>query len=155
MHHPSSFFTFILLSILGAAQCFAQEFSCRVSAGAVQPLRRSFAAVELRTQVAPLCAMAVAGEFSPTGSNLCPKLVIGRQSGLSIEAGIGWAHRWQKADCSDHNYHTYLLGLMWTRQLPRRLSFFAGPSMFWRSYQSHIGLHRGTLRLNAGLSYRL
>ena len=99
--------------------------------------------------------MAVAGEFSPTGSNLCPKLVIGRQSGLSIEAGIGWAHRWQKADCSDHNYHTYLLGLMWTHPLTRRLSFFAGPSMFWRSYQSHIGLHRDTLRLNAGLSYRL
>ena len=153
MPHPSS--AFILLFILGAAQCFAQEFSCRVSAGAVQPLRRSFAAVELRTQVAPLCAVAVVSEFSPTGSNLCPKLVIGRQSGLSIEAGFGWAHRWQKADCSDHNYHTYLLALMWTRQLTRRLAFFAGPSMSWRSYQSHIGLHRGTLRLNAGLSYRL
>lgn len=153
MHHPSS--AFILLFILGAAQCFAQEFSCRVSAGVVQPMRRSFAAVEVRMQVAPLCAVAVVSEFSPTGSNLCPKLVIGRQSGLSIEAGIGWAHRWQKADCSDHNYHTYLLGLMWTWQLTRRLSLFAGPSMFWRSYQAHIGLHRGTLRLNAGLSYRL
>lgn len=149
------FTVLIILSFLGAAVCRAQEFSCRVSAGAVQPMRRSFAAVELRTQVAPLCALAVAGEFSPTGSNLCPKLVIGRQSGLSIEAGFGWAHRWQKANCSDHNYHTYTLGLMWSRPVSKSVSFFAGPSMFWRSYQAHIGLHRGTLRLNAGFSYRL
>jgi len=142
------FTVLIILSFLGAAQCFAQEFSCRVSAGAVQPMRRSFAAVELRTQVAPLCALAVAGEFSPTGSNLCPKLVIGRQSGLSIEAGFGWAHRWQKEGCCDHNYHTYTLGVVYER---KRLFF--GTNMFWRSYQAHIGLHRGTLRLVVG--YRL
>jgi hypothetical protein len=149
------FTVLIILSFLGAAQCFAQEFSCRVQVGGVLPLRRTFAAVEVTKQIAPRYAVAIAGEVSVAESNVMPKLTIGFGSGLSLEAGFGWGHHWRKANCDDHNFHTYTLGLMWSRPVSKSVSFFAGPSMFWRSYQAHIGLHRGTLRLNAGFSYRL
>lgn len=148
-------FVLIILCLLGVASCHAQVLSCRVSAGAVLPADRSFAAVEFRKQIAPRYAISLAGEFSLVESNVTPKLTVGLLPGLSVEAGFGWGHHWQKADCDDHNYHTYTLGVMWSRQVSDRLTFFAGPSMFWRSYQAHIGLHRGTLRLCAGLAFWL
>lgn len=148
-------FILIILFLLGVTSCLAQEFSFRASAGAVLPSRRSFASVEFRKQIVPRYAISIVGEASTTESNVMPKLAVSSASGLGFEAGFGWGHHWRKANCTDHNYHTYLLGMMWNKPLTRKVSFFAGPSMFWRSYQSHIGLHRGTLRLNVGLSYRL
>lgn len=145
----------LIISLLGATSCLAQEFSCRVQAGCILPLRRSFTSIEVREQIAPRYAIGIASEFSISESNVTPKLIIVGCSGLSLEAGFGWGHHWRKANCDDHNFHTYTLGLMWSRPVSKSVSFFAGPSMFWRSYQAHIGLHRGTLRLNAGFSYRL
>lgn len=148
-------FVLILLFLLGVTSCPAQEFSCRASLGGVLPLSRSFAAVELRKQIAPRYAISLIGEFSMVESNVSPKLTIGVLSGLSLEAGFGWGHHWQMSGCNDHNYHTYTLGVMWSKPINNRMTFFVGPSMYWRSYQAHIGLHRGTLRLSAGLSFRL
>lgn len=148
-------FVLIILFLLGVASCPAQDFTCRVSAGAVLPADRSFASVELRKQIAPRFAISLAGEFSQAESNVSPKLCVGLVPGLSLEAGFGWGHHWQRANCSDHNYHTYTLGLMCSWPVSDHLSFFVGPSLFWRSYQAHIGLHRGTLRLCAGLAFRL
>lgn len=145
----------LIFLLLGVTSCLAQEFSCRVQASGVLPLRRTFAVVELRKQIASRYAISLAGEFSQVESNVSPKLCVGLVPGLSLEAGFGWGHHWQRTNCNDHNYHTYTLGVMWSWPLSDRLSIFVGPSMFWRSYQAHIGLHRGTLRLCAGLAFRL
>ena len=95
-------FVLIILCLLGVASCHAQVLSCRVSAGAVLPADRSFAAVEFRKQIAPRYAISLAGEFSLVESNVTPKLSVGLVPGLSLEAGFGWGHHWQKADCDDH-----------------------------------------------------
>lgn len=145
----------IILFFLGATMCLAQEISCRVSAGGVLPLRRTFVSTEVRGQIAPRYAISIAGEVSKTESNVMPKLTIELTQGLSLEAGFGWGHHWKMADCNDHNYHTYTLGIMWARPISKNVSFFVGPSMFWRSYQAHIGLHRGTLRAVAGFSFKM
>jgi hypothetical protein len=145
----------ISLFLLGVTACPAQEFSCRASLGGVLPLKRSFASIELRNQIASRYAISIAGEFSVVESNVTPKLTMNVLPGLDIEAGFGWGHHWEKANCDDHNYHTYTLGLVWSKPISRKISFFVGPSMFWRSYQAHIGLHRGTLRLSTGLSFQL
>ena len=144
----------IMLFFLGATTCLAQEISCRVATGGVLPLRRAFVSAEVRGQIAPRYAISIAGEVSRAESNVMPKLTYDMTPWLSLESGFGWGHHWRKSDCNDHNYHTYTLGVLWSRPISGKVSFFMGPSMFWRSYQSHIGLHRGTLRLNAGLSYR-
>ena len=146
---------FVLILLLSVTQCLGQGLSCRMQVGGVLPLRRTFAALEVRKQIAPRYAIGMAGEVSMTESNVMPKMAVGLISGLSIEAGFGWGHHWKKANCDDHNYHTYVLGVTWEKPIGKRVSLFVGPSMYWRSYQAHIGLHRGTLRINTGIQLRL
>lgn len=145
----------LILSILCAVRCSAQDWSAKLGVGYVQPIERAFANIEVCHRIAPKYSLSLSTELSSVESNVSPKLVMVLTEGLSLDSGFGWGHRWQKADCSDHNYHTYTLGLMWSWPVADRLSFFVGPSMFWRSYQAHIGLHRGTLRMCAGLAFRL
>lgn len=145
---------FLCLSVLSITFCCAQNWSVKLGISHVQPIERTFADIELCHKIAPHYSLAIATELSYTESNISPKLITQLTNNLSLEAGFGWGHHWQKANCNDHNYHTYTLGVLWSRPISGKVSFFMGPSMFWRSYQSHIGLHRGTLRLNAGLSYR-
>jgi len=145
----------LILSILCAVRCCAQDWSAKLGVGYVQPIERTFANIEVCHRIAPKYSLSLSSELSRAESNVSPKLVREITGGLSVEAGFGWGHRWQKEGCNDHNYHTYTLGATWSRPISDKVSFFVSPSMFWRSYQAHIGLHRGTLRLNVGLSYRL
>lgn len=146
----------IFLFILGeAAHCPAQDFSIRMSAAGVLPATRSFAGVEFRQQIAPRYSLGIAGEIGPEESNVSPKLAVKLSQGISLEAGFGWGHKFQKEGIDDHNFHTYTLGLTWERRIGRRWTFFAGPSMFWRSYQAHIGFHVGTMRIAAGAAFEL
>ena len=145
----------LILSILCAVHCCAQDWSAKLGVGYVQPIERTFANIEVCHRIAPKYSLSLSSELSRAESNVSPKLVREITGGLSVEAGFGWGHRWQKEGCNDHNYHTYTLGIMWARPISKNVSFFVGPSMLWRSYQAHIGLHRGTLRAVAGFSFRM
>ena len=89
-------------------------------------------------------SVGLSGEISKTESNISPKLNMHLDK-FRLEGGIGWGHRFEK-ECNDHNYHAYTLGVFYERK-----KLFFGSSMFWRSYQAHIGLHRGTLRFIIGI----
>lgn len=145
----------LIMVLLGMTSSPAQEFSFRGSFGAVSPVSRAFSCFELRHQLSPRYFLAISAELSMDESNVSPKLAVDLFREISLEAGFGWGHHWEKSGCDDHNYHTYTIGLIWTKPVRKDVSIFAGPSLFWRSYQSHIGLHRGTLRIAAGVSINL
>ena len=128
---------FILLCFLSSS-LYAQ----RIYLGSVLPLRRSFIGAEVGKRIDPI-TIGLSGEISPTDSNVSPKIYLHLKD-FSLEGGMGWGHRF--GENNDHNYHTYILGVVYER---KRLFF--GSNMFWRSYQAHIGLHRGTLRFVIGI----
>lgn len=132
----------ILLCLLSSS-LYAQRIS--VYHGSVLPLRRSFIGVEVGKRIEYI-SVGLSGEIGKTESNISPKLDLHLGS-FTLEGGMGWGHRFVK-ECNDHNFHTYTLGVFYGRD-----RWFVGSSMYWRSYQAHIGLHRGTLRLVVG--YRL
>lgn len=144
----------IIIILLNVTECHAQGWSVKMGVGGVMPWRRSYADVELRYRIAPRYSLSMEAEVSSDASNVAPKLVVDLYSWLSVEAAFGWGHIWKKDGCSDHNFHTYSIGLMWNRSLGEHWGIYAGPSMYWRSYQSHIGFHKGTLRLCTGIAYR-
>lgn len=150
-----SFCVFLLLSFfLGVAVSSpAQEYSLRVGAGAVLPVERSFLEVEFIHRIAPRYSLALSSEIGADASNVSPKLAVDLIRGLGAEASFGWGHIWKKEGCDDHNFHTYGFGIVWSKRIGGRWSFYIGPSMYWRSHQGHIGFHKGTLRLVAGISF--
>ena len=128
---------FILLFLLSSS-LYAQ----RIYLGSALPLRRTFIGAEVGKRIENI-SIGLSGEISPTESNISPKLNLHFRN-FSLEGGLGWGHRF--GENNDHNYHTYTLGVVYER---KRLFF--GSNMFWRSYQAHIGLHRGTLRFIIGI----
>lgn len=132
------------LLILLALLTFSLNAQCRIYCGAVLPLRRSFVGAEAFKRFDQI-SIGLSGEVGRMESNISPKLNLHLKK-IRLEGGMGWGHRFEK-ECSDHNYHTYTLGVVYER---KRLFF--GSSMFWRSYQAHIGLHRGTLRFVVGMN---
>lgn len=145
-------FVTLLAVLLGVSNCHAQKGYLKTSIGLMSPIRRTFAGVEIGKVIASRYSIGLAGEVSATESNVSPRLTysIGR---MSLSAGMGWGHRWQKEGCNDHNYHTYTLGAYWYKPIRKRCSIYFGGSAFWRSYQAHIGLHRGSLEICTGLSF--
>ncbi len=149
-------FAFVLISfLLGMTVGRAQEFSCRLGLGGMLPIERTFMTLELSDRFAPHFSLTLAGEVSRVESNISPMLIVDVGSGFSLSAGFGWGHKFQRLEVDDHNFHTYTLGIVWSKPIGSRWSFFVGPSLYWRSYQAHIGLHRGALRLCAGVSFSL
>lgn len=146
-------FLVLILISLSTVKCCAQNWSVKLGIGYVQPIERTFADIELCHKIAPYYSLAIATELSYAESNISPKLITKLTNNLSLETGFGWGHHWQKANCDDHNYHTYTIGLAWQKQIKKHIAIFCNPSMFWRSYQAHIGFHRGTLRFCAGIIY--
>lgn len=130
---------FILLCFLSSS-LYAQ----RVYLGSALPLRRTFIGVEVGKRIEYI-SIGLSGEISPTDSNVSPKIYLHLKK-ISLEGGMGWGHRF--GENNDHNYHTYTLGVFFER---KRLFF--GSSMLWRSYQAHIGLHRGALRAIVGYRF--
>jgi len=130
-------YLFILLFLLSSS-LYAQ----RIYLGTALPLRRTFIGAEVGKRIENI-SIGLSGEISPTESNLSPKLNLHFKN-VSLEGGMGWGHRF--GENNDHNYHTYTLGVVYER---KRLFF--GTNMFWRSYQAHIGFHRGTLRFIIGI----
>ena len=62
----------LIILLLGVTSCLAQEFSCRVQVSGVLPLRRTFAVVELRKQIAPRYAISLAGDDAEAECRLGP-----------------------------------------------------------------------------------
>lgn len=145
-------FAFILIVLLGVATGHAQEIYVKAGISGMLPLRRSFVSVELGKRIVPEYSIGMACGVSMTESNVSPVLTYTRKS-LSLVAGMGWAHRWQKEGCNDHNFHTYTVGMSWKKPIRKRCSLYIGCSAVWRSYQAHIGLHRGALKMCAGLEF--
>lgn len=151
MKNPSAFIL-ILFSLLGVAVGHAQEIYLKTCLGLMAPLRRSFVGVELGRKIAPEYSIGLAGEVSATESNVSPMITYSYKS-LSLGAGMGWGHRWQHEGCNDHNFHTYTLGVYWKKPIRQRCSLYVGCAGIWRSYQAHIGLHRGAMMISAGLEF--
>lgn len=144
-------FLTLSLILLGVVNCCAQEAYVKTNIGLMSPLRRTFFGVEVGKVIAPRYSIGLSCEMSGTESNVSPKIIYSRNR-LMLDAGFGWAHRWQKNGCNDHNYHTYTIGAYWSFPIRGRTSFYFGCSALWRSYQSHIGLHKGSLKLCAGMT---
>lgn len=147
------FTVLIILSFLGAAVCRAQELWARMGVGGLLPASRSFACLELRHRIAPRYSLALAGEMGAVETNVMPKIAVDLTKRFSVEAAFGWGHRWQKEGCCDHNFHTYVVGITWAKDVAKHWQMFVSPQMYWRSFQGHIGLHRGSLRVCAGMAY--
>lgn len=127
----------------------AQDILIRPSLSLMMPLRRTLIGVEVCERIAPRYTLSMLLEVSATESIVTPKIAYSL-GGLSVDLGMGWGHRWQKEGCCDHNYHTYLLGVTWTKRM-KGISLFVSPTMMWRTYQSHIGLHKGAMKISAGV----
>jgi len=134
----------LLLSISCIFAVYTQDFSTNLGLGFVYPLERTYVNVELCNKIAPNYSLALSADISKVETNLSPKLKINVKN-ICLDLGFGWGHKFAKANISDHNFHTYTVGLYWLKN-----RYYFGGSMFWRSYESHIGFHKGTLRLCLG-----
>ena len=132
----------LIILFLFSSNLYGQYVS--VYCGGMLPVRRSFIGVEVGKRIESV-SIGLSAETSPTETNISPKLNLHLKD-IRLEGGMGWGHRF--GENNDHNYHTYTLGVFFER---KRLFF--GSSMLWRSYQAHIGLHRGTLRAIVGYRF--
>jgi len=136
---------FVIFNITFLLNLIAQDFSANVGVGVVYPIDRTYFSVELCNKIAPNYTLILSTELSKIETNLSPKLLITYKN-IGCDCSFGWGHKFGKEEINDHNYHTYTIGLYYMKN-----KYFIGTSMFWRSYQSHIGFHKGTLRLCFGI----
>ena len=135
----------LLLSVVCIFKAYSQDISSNLGIGIVYPFERTYVNVELCNKIAPHYVLALSSDVSRVETNLSPKLKMDLNN-VCIDLGFGWGHRFGKEEINDHNFHTYTIGLYWIKD-----RYYVGTSMFWRSNESHIGFHKGTLRLCFGM----
>ena len=137
----------LLISICYALIACGQDFSTNLGVGIVYPFERTYISCDICNRIAPNYILVCACDLSKVETNLSPTLRIDFKH-IFCDLGFGWGHRFGGQNINDHNFHTYTMSIFWQNK-----KYYIGSSMFWRSYQSHIGFHKGTLRICFGMKF--
>ena len=138
-------FLLILSFLCCGLVCQSQDLALNTGIGLIYPLERTYFNIDIINRITPTYELVLSNDISKIETNLSPKLKI-NVNRISTDIGFGWGHRFGGAEIDDHNFHTYTFGIYWNTN-----RYYIGSSMYWRSYQSHIGLHKGTLRFCFGI----
>lgn len=89
-------------------------------------------------------------------TNLLYRLGYELTPNLTAIAGIGWGHVFTNEQ-TDHNYHTYRIGVRYEKMITQTVGIVIEPSGNWRTFSSHIGMRSeyGWWQFTTGIRFSL